>query len=95
MALYMQRVQKLSSLEITIRMLPLAINGLLVNILCGLILHKVSNKLLMFIASLAYTTAFLIMSFTDNNSSYWAFYFPPMMLMVVGADVQFNVANVS
>ncbi|KAJ5753944.1 MFS multidrug transporter [Penicillium nucicola] len=77
MALYMQRVQKLSSLEITVRLLPLAINGLFVNVICGLILHKVSSKLLMIIASLAYTTSFLIMSFTDDNSSYWGFYFPP------------------
>jgi hypothetical protein len=95
LALYMQQIQKLSALEITVRLLPMVINGVLVNVVCGLILHKVSNKLLMLIASLSYTTAFLIMSFMKEDSSYWAYYFPPLLLMVVGADIEFNVANVS
>jgi hypothetical protein len=95
LALYMQQIQKLSALEITARLLPMVINGVLVNVVCGLILHKVSNKLLMLIASLSYTTAFVIMSFMKEDSSYWAYYFPPLFLMVVGADIEFNVANVS
>lgn len=94
MALFMQQIQHLSALEITARLLPMIINGTLVNVICALILHKVSNKLLMLVASCAYAAAFLIMSFIKEDSSYWAFYFPPFLLMVVGADIEFNVANV-
>lgn len=94
LALYMQQIQQFSALEITVRLLPMVINGTLVNVVCGLILHKVSNKLLMLIATMSYTAAFMIMSFAKDDGSYWAYYFPPLMLMVVGADIEFNVANV-
>jgi hypothetical protein len=29
-----------------------------------------------------------------EGSSYWAFIFPSLLLSVIGADLQFNVANV-
>lgn len=94
MALYMQQIKHYSPLEITARLLPMIINGILVNVVCGLILHKVSNKLLMLIGATAYMTAYLIMSFTPDDGTYWGWYFVPLMLMVVGADTEFNVVNV-
>lgn len=94
MALYMQQVQNYSGLSITVRLLPMVVGGVLVNVVCALILHRVSNKLLMFIATVAYTVAFLIASFTKEDSIYWGCYFVPFVLMVVGADIEFNVVNV-
>lgn len=93
-ALYMQQVQKHSGLSITVRLLPMVVGGVLVNLVCALILHRVSNKLLMFIATTAYMGAFLIASFTKEDSIYWGCYFVPFILMVVGADIEFNVVNV-
>jgi predicted MFS family arabinose efflux permease len=93
-ALYMQQVQKYSGLGITVRLLPMVVGGVLVNVICALILHRVSNKLLMFIATTAYMAAFLIASFTKEDSIYWGCYFVPFVLMVVGADIEFNVVNV-
>lgn len=46
------------------------------------------------IASVAYTAAFLILSFMKVETTYWAFIFPALVLVVVGADIQFNVVNV-
>jgi sugar phosphate permease len=94
MALYMQEIKHYSPLEITARLLPMVINGVLVNVVCGLILHKVSNKLLMMIGTMAYMVAFLIISFTPDDGIYWGWYFVPLLLMVVGADIEFNVVNV-
>ncbi|KAH8703302.1 putative MFS multidrug transporter [Talaromyces proteolyticus] len=93
LALYMQQVQKLKPLLITAHLMPMVVNGILVNIICGLILHKVSNKLLMLIGATAYFVAFLTMSFMKDDSIYWGFYFVPLLLMVVGADIEFNVVN--
>ncbi|KAK5107647.1 hypothetical protein LTR62_000928 [Meristemomyces frigidus] len=93
MALYFQQVWHLSALAVAIRLLPMAIVGMMVNLVAGLILHKVSNKLLMLVATLAYSAAFLLMAFNREDSSYWSFCFPGFMLMVVGADLEFNVAN--
>lgn len=95
MALYMQEVQDYSGLGITVRLLPMVVSGILVNVVCALVLHRVSNKLLMYIATSAYAVSFLIMSFTKDNSIYWGCYFVPLVLMVVGADIEFNVVNVS
>ena len=65
------------------------------NVVCGLILHKISNKTLMGIGALAYTASFLILSFMKEDAIYWRYIFPALVLVVVGADIQFNVANVS
>ncbi|KAJ5101545.1 hypothetical protein NUU61_003767 [Penicillium alfredii] len=94
LALYLQKVEHRSALEITVRLLPMVVSGVLVNVVCGLVLHRVSNKLLTGIGALAYTASYLILSFMDEDAVYWAFIFPALVLVVVGADIQFNVTNV-
>lgn len=94
LTLYMQKIQDLGALAITARLMPMVVGGILVNIVCALVLHRVSNKLLMLIGAAAYAVAFIIMSFTTDDGIYWEYYFVPLILMVVGADSQFNVVNV-
>ena len=60
----------------------------------ALVLHRVSNKLLMGIGAMAYVVSFLLMAVQRSGDSYWAFAFPSFCLNVVGADLEFNVANV-
>ncbi|KKA18857.1 MFS multidrug transporter [Rasamsonia emersonii CBS 393.64] len=94
LSLYLQEIKHSSAIEVAAQLLPMVINGILVNIVCGLVLHKVSNKLLMLIATTGYTASFLILSFMkEERHSYWAFIFPALILVVVGADIEFNVAN--
>lgn len=94
LALYLQDLKHLSALEVTVQLLPMVVSGVLVNVVCGLVLHRVSNKVLTGIGALAYTASFLILSFMKQEASYWAFIFPGLVLVVVGADIQFNVTNV-
>ncbi|KAI9926682.1 hypothetical protein AWENTII_011301 [Aspergillus wentii] len=93
LALYLQTVKHESALQIAAQFLPLVVAGVLMNVICGLVLHKVSNKLLMGIGAVAFTACFLILSFMDDNYSYWAFIFPAFILLVIGSDVQYNVTN--
>lgn len=58
-----------------------------------MILHRVSNKLLMGIGASAYTIAFVLFSVAKTHFSYWALFFPGLTLMVIGADFEFNVTN--
>ncbi len=95
LSLYLQRVQHLSALNVALLLLPQAIMGILVNVVAGLILHKVSNKFLTLIGAVCYTVSFLLLALQKSDSSYWALIFPSLLLMVVGADLEFNVANVS
>jgi MFS family permease len=92
-ALYFQEIWSMSALQVAVHVLPMAVMGIIVNVFAGMVLHKVSNKLLMFIGTIAYTVAFLLLAFNRQSSSYWAFSFPAFVLMVVGADLEFNVAN--
>jgi hypothetical protein len=94
LSLYLQRIKHLSALEVAVRLLPMVINGILVNIVTGLVLHRVRNNLLMAIGAVAYVACSLILGFMKEDASYWTFIFPALLLSVVGADIQFNVANV-
>lgn len=62
-------------------------------VIAGMVLHRVSNKLLMGIGASAYTTAFLLYSVAKTRFSYWSLFFPGLALTVVGADFEFNVTN--
>ncbi|KAJ3560752.1 hypothetical protein NPX13_g9199 [Xylaria arbuscula] len=93
LAFFMQQVQRLSTLNVAVRLLPMAIAGLLWNILAGRILHKVNNTYLMIFGAISYLAAALLFSFMKADSNYWAFVFPALVLNVAGADLQFNVAN--
>ncbi|KAL5002676.1 major facilitator superfamily-domain-containing protein [Aspergillus recurvatus] len=94
LCLYLQRVQSLSTLWIAIYLLPQNINGLFVNFVCSLILHRVSHRVLMGVGAISYLGSFLLLALLqETRLYYWAFVFPALLLAVVGADLQFNVAN--
>lgn len=95
LAYFMQEVREWSAIEIAVHLLPQAIAGMIWNVLIGHILHKVNNTLLMAAGALSYLAANLLLSLMSSGSNYWAFMFPALVLNVVGADFQFNVANVS
>lgn len=46
------------------------------------------------IGAFAYTACFLLAAVNRHGDSYWAFIFPALCLSVIGADFEFNVANV-
>jgi MFS family permease len=93
MALYLQRVWGASALMVAVMLLPMAVNGVIVNVFAGFFLHKISNKTLMLAGAAAYAVANLLFAFNTSHSSYWAFCFPGFTILVIGADLQFNVAN--
>lgn len=95
LAYYMQEIRQWSTISIAVHLLPQAVAGLIWNVVIGHILHKVNNTLIMMAGSLSYLAANILLSFLAEGSNYWAFMFPALVLNVVGADFQFNVANVS
>ena len=73
--------------------LRITLVGLLVNFVAALIMHRVSNKLLMLIGAVAFVACDILLSVADKHSTYWAFTFPALILSVVGADFEFTVTN--
>ena len=93
LALFLQRVQSRSPLAVAVHLLPQVIGGVMINIIAGLLMHRVSNKLLVSIGAVFYVSAFTLLSVMQEDSSYWAFVFPALCLSVVGADLEFTVTN--
>ncbi|KAI1461288.1 MFS general substrate transporter [Annulohypoxylon moriforme] len=92
-AFFLQEIKQYSTLMVAVHLLPMAIAGLIWNIIAGRILHTVNNTLIMVIGAVCYLGASLLFSFMKPESNYWAFMFPALILNVAGADFQFNVAN--
>ena len=92
-SLYFQNVDEFSPLQVALHLLPMAIVGILVNIIAAGVLHRVSNKVLVWVGTSSYGISMLLLAVNRASTSYWALYFPALVLIVVGADLQFNVAN--
>ncbi|GAO15900.1 hypothetical protein UVI_02051210 [Ustilaginoidea virens] len=92
-ALYLQELFKYSALITAVCLIPSAVSGVIVNIIAGRLLHRVSNKLLMGIGAAAFTISFVLAAVQRSGASYWAFTFPALAIVVVGTDMEFNVVN--
>ncbi len=93
LALFLQTIRSLSPLLVAVHLLPQVIGGIFINIIAGLLMHRVSNTLLISIGAVCYGLAFTLLSVMKEDSSYWAFIFPALCLSVVGADFEFTVTN--
>jgi predicted MFS family arabinose efflux permease len=93
LALFLQKIRSMSPLTVAVHLLPQVIGGVLINIIAGLLMHRVSNKLLISMGVICYIVAFTLLSVMQEQTSYWAFIFPALCLSVVGADFEFTVTN--
>jgi hypothetical protein len=93
LSLFMQELQKLTPINVALHLLPQAIAGLIYNVIAGSVLHRINNTFLLAMGSCAYVASNVLLSLMKLDSPYWAFIFPSIILCVVGADFQFNVAN--
>ncbi|KAI9740205.1 MAG: hypothetical protein M1834_004783 [Cirrosporium novae-zelandiae] len=94
LSLYMQKGLNWSALSVAIHLLPQVVMGILVNIIAAFIMHRVSNKILHLIGAIGYTLAYLLLGLVGVVGwHYWSLAFISLMLCVVGADFEFNVAN--
>ncbi|TGO60782.1 hypothetical protein BELL_1187g00020 [Botrytis elliptica] len=92
-ALYMQDVQHYTPLQIAARMLPQAVAGVFWSFLGQWLIQKVHGTIVMGIGSLMYLAGAILLLFIKEDTSYWLFLFPALIITVIGADFQFIVAN--
>lgn len=92
-SLVWQRLEGVSPLMVAVRLLPAAIGGILINVIAALIMHRVSNKLLMGIAAAGLVAASALWSAIGPTIPYWALSFPALIFSVIGADFHFCVTN--
>ncbi|KPI43987.1 Drug resistance protein [Cyphellophora attinorum] len=92
-SLLWQRVERQKPLMVAVRLLPAGVGGIVVNAVAGLVMHKVSNKLLMVVGTASLVVASALWSATGPGLSYWALSFPALLCSVIGVDFQFTVTN--
>jgi MFS family permease len=93
LALFLQKIRGMSPLMVAVHLLPQVVGGILINVTAGLLMHRVSNKLLISVGAICYVCSFALLSAMPKDSSYWAFVFPALCLSVVGADFEFTITN--
>lgn len=81
-----QNVQKLSALQASIRFLPSMIFAAILNILTGLVVHRVPAIYLVVISSIFGAIAPLLMAVIDAHWPYWYAAFPAQLLEPLSPD---------
>jgi len=93
LTLMWQRIYHRSPLMIAVHLLPAGIGGILVNLIAAIIMHRVSNRLIMIVAAFSGAVSTALLSATSVSISYWALTFPSLLLAVLSQDLEFTVTN--
>lgn len=91
--LYFQEIQDASPILTTAYFVPQCIAGIFVNILAGAVLHRISGRVLLVVAMAGFTVSAILWSLCNIHTLYWALPFPALILVVLGADLAYNVCN--
>lgn len=92
---FMQDVQKLNPMEVGIRLLPQAATGLILSPLVGFWMHKIDNLLVIMVAALCQFGASVLLACVRQDSNYFVYVFPSLVLSTLSMDWVRNVGAVS
>lgn len=95
LSFFMQDMQSLNPLEVGVRLLPQAITGLILSPVIGCWMHRVNNALILAAAAVLQAGASILVLFLRNDSNYFAFIFPSLVLSTLSMDWVRNVGAVS
>ena len=91
--LFLQDIQHLSTLQTSLRFIPLVMTGFATNMVCGYIMDKAPASILVLVTSTLGAISPLLFAIASPNWNYWVAAFPAMCLNPIGSDVLFNVSN--
>ncbi|KAL5049107.1 hypothetical protein BDW71DRAFT_165552 [Aspergillus fruticulosus] len=92
--LYMSEFMGATPFQMVAWTVPMAVGGLILSCLGGLIFHRVSGTVLLMISCLGYVGSGLFFAVVPQGGNYWAFVFPSMICGTIGIDISFNLANI-
>ncbi|KAG8711818.1 hypothetical protein FRC08_015392 [Ceratobasidium sp. 394] len=90
--LFFQSVQLLSPIQTSISFLPLAMSGMTLNILSGLLSNRVRPQLLILVGLTLSVGATILFALIKVDVSYWAMSLP-FLLLLPGPDLYYAVLN--
>ncbi|QRW19611.1 major facilitator superfamily transporter [Rhizoctonia solani] len=90
--LFFQSVQLLSPLQTSISFLPLAASGIFLNVLSGLLIHRVRPQFLILVGLVLSVAAAALFAVIKPNVTYWAMSLP-FLLLLPGPDLCYSVGT--
>ncbi|KAH6608388.1 major facilitator superfamily transporter [Trichoderma cornu-damae] len=91
---YIETILKKPPLLTAVYFAPWAAGGLILATTSGLILHLLSNKVLIIASGISKIIAVLMFAIMPDNPNYWAWIFPAMLCEAACVDVLWTVSNV-
>jgi predicted MFS family arabinose efflux permease len=93
LTLYFQKVQLLSALQTSYRLLPMVAAGAVTNVATGFLVHRVEANILVTATAALSVVGPLMMALANPTWSYWAGAFVTALLLPIGADTLFTISN--
>lgn len=73
---------------------PLAAGGVIIALVGGMTLHRLSGTLLLLLSASGFLVCVLLFAIMPENPSYWAWVFPAMVCATLGIDISYNVSSI-
>ncbi|KPI41110.1 putative MFS-type transporter [Cyphellophora attinorum] len=90
---FFQDVQLLSATATSLRFLPVAVMGILLNLVVGSLIHRVRADWAITFSCLISCISPILTATMKPTSSYWEFVFPAITLSAIGVDVLFTASQ--
>lgn len=81
-------------LQVVAWYVPMAVGGVVLATLGGLILHKAPGTVMAVLTCVAIIIDSLLFALAPENANYWAWILPAMLCATLAIDLIFNVANI-
>lgn len=89
---WFQDFQGLSVIQTTLRFIPTGVTGVLVAMITGQVLSRIPGDMILTFSTISVSMSSLLFAIPiPENTTYWAYGFPAMVLSVCGADTIFPV----
>lgn len=73
---------------------PLAAGGILIALVGGMTLHRLSGTLLLLLSASGFLVCVLLFAVMPEQPSYWSWVFPAMVCATLGIDISYNVSSI-
>ena len=86
---YFQDIMGATPLQVVAWMTPIAVGGIILNVLEGFALHLLPGRLFLVVAGVAALGWPLLLAFVPEGGSYWAWIFPSNVMVTMSIDLSY------
>ncbi|KAK3941398.1 major facilitator superfamily domain-containing protein [Diplogelasinospora grovesii] len=91
---YIEIVLNIDPLQTAVWFAPMAVGGLILATVSGVLLHRLPGRALLVLSGLGNLACTMLFALMPKQPDYWAFILPAMIGATVGVDITYVVSNV-